>query len=170
MLLKKPKITKRMQIFVAEATADGDFWDLCCDHGYVGLYALRQNRFQHIYFVDPVPSIMSRLKNLLDQVDVDPSLYTLHCKKGEEITETLCGNVLIAGVGGKTVETIVTELLEKKCLQAEKLLLSPNTDQTAFLNLLNSELFQMHYALDKKVDLDEGGFIKSLFVFNLKIF
>lgn len=157
-----------MQKFVSEASAEGDFWDICCDHGYVGLYALRQNRFQHIYFVDPVKTIMERLKNLLDQVKVDPASYTLHVKKGEELHLPLLGNVLIAGVGGKTVETIVTALLEKKLLKAKKLLLSPNTDQTAFLNLLQSELFQKYYQLDKKVELDEGGFIKTLFVFNMK--
>lgn len=110
-----------MQLFVDQALDGKEFWDFCCDHGYIGIGALESKRFSHVHFVDPVKHIMERLEQLIQQApESDKLKYSLHVKKGEEIESEVKGTAVIAGVGGLLITLILKALKEQKKLSAEK--------------------------------------------------
>ena len=131
MKLPSPKLSPRMKSFIEHAIPNASFWDVCCDHGYVGIQALTSNQFTSVHFVDQVPHIMKRLQQLIYQnknLRAEHKFFLQTCP-GEEIEGDVEGTLLIAGVGGLTMKNILTSLMSKKTLLAQRLLLSPHTDE-----------------------------------------
>lgn len=159
------KLSPRFKVFVEKVLPNVPFWDLCCDHGYVGLEIFFNKKSSEVHLVDQVPHIMEKIaKYLQDNFEVTKGIH-LHIESAQNLKMPLEGTVLIAGVGGKTIQIIVQELLKNKLLHATRLLLSPHTDLKAFNELVETQEFQSQYTLIEKVPLDEGGIIKTLFVF-----
>ena len=50
MKLPNPKLTKRMKCFIDHALIDKPLWDICCDHGYVGIKALETSYIRKTVF------------------------------------------------------------------------------------------------------------------------
>lgn len=160
------KLSPRFKIFVDKILPNVPFWDLCCDHGYVGLEIFFNKKSSEVHLVDQVPHIMQKIAKYLQDNLEDTSGIELHIESAQNLKVPLTGTVLIAGVGGKTIQIIVQELLKTKLLHATRLLLSPHTDLKAFNELIQTQEFQTLYTLTEKVPLDEGGIIKTLFVFD----
>ncbi|MBY0414584.1 MAG: class I SAM-dependent methyltransferase [Bdellovibrionales bacterium] len=156
-----------MLTFIEVAIPGIPYWDICCDHGYVGIKALRSELFPEVHFVDQVPHIMDRLQLLIDEAP-RPFLrpYYLHLKSGQDIECDLYGNVLVAGVGGLTIRLILEKLMQEKKLKSQRLLLSPHTDEKVLVNFVESKLFQEQYVFIKKIDIPEGKRTRPLYVFD----
>lgn len=150
--LKNPKLTIRMKLFLEFTLKGEDFWDICCDHGYVGIGALKSNEYSNIHFVDQVPQIMERLSQLLKQtfLRLDEINCHLHVLPAESLDEEIKGNVLIAGVGGLTIKTILDTLLQSNKLKAKRIILSPHTDEAVLINYMISAEFQNFYKINSK--------------------
>ncbi len=168
--LPSPKVSLRMKTFVEEAIDGLAFWDFCCDHGYIGIHALKTERFTEVHFVDQVPHIIDRLRALFAQSNkVKPEYrYFFHSLGGEDLEMEVDGNCLIAGVGGTTIKIILENLHSKNLLKAKRLLLSPHLDEHILLPFLEEKLSE-HYALVKKIMIPEGKRIRPLYVLDLKI-
>lgn len=160
------KLSPRFKAFVDHSIPDEPFWDLCCDHGYVGLEIFLSKRCPEVHLVDQVPHIMKKIESYLSDNQLDKTGIFLHTIKAEKLDSPLLGTVLIAGVGGKSIQIILAQLLKLNLLQAKRLLLSPHTDIKAFTEIVESEQFKTHYSLTEKISLDEGGIIKTLFIFD----
>jgi tRNA (adenine22-N1)-methyltransferase len=170
MNLPNPKLTKRMKCFIDHAIKDEALWDICCDHGYVGIKALETSQFSEVHFVDQVPHIMNRLDTLIKQYwRIKPEhKYTLHLISGEDLEFDVEGTMLVAGVGGLTIKTIVSRLLEKNKLHAKRLLLSPHTDEKVLINYLDDVEFQHLYSVTDKILMPEGKRFRPLYVLDRK--
>lgn len=168
MKLPAPKLSIRMKAFIEHALPNESFWDVCCDHGYVGIKALTSNRFTSVHFVDQIPHIMKRLQQLIYQ-DKDlraEHIYFLQTCAGEDIEGVVEGTLLIAGVGGLTMKNILNSLLNKKTLLAQRLLLSPHTDEKVIVEYIISEAFLIHYEIQEKIMLPEGKRLRPLYILN----
>jgi tRNA (adenine22-N1)-methyltransferase len=98
-----------------------DIWDVCCDHGQIGLKALETKSFGKVHFVDQVPHII----DLLPKDDNKAHYYAL---PAEELNEKIEGTAVIAGVGAYTILSIVQSWEQKGILQARRLILAPQRD------------------------------------------
>lgn len=169
MKLPRPKLSSRMVSFLEHALKNQPLWDVCCDHGYVGIKAMESGAFSEVHFVDQVPHIMDRLETLISQTRIAKNhRHFLHRKAGEELEAEIHGTLLIAGVGGLTIKNILENLIAKKALKAKRFLLSPHSDEKVLLNLLESESFQQHYDITQKILLPEGPRHRPLYIIDLR--
>ncbi len=155
-----------MQTFIEKGLDHQPFWDVCCDHGYVGIGALYTKRFSHVHFVDQVPHIMHRLDQLIKQSPEfeEDFPYSLHTLSGELIEEEINGTFLIAGVGGMTIKNILSASLKKETLKAERLLLSPHTDEALMSAYILSDDFKRFYSIKERLMLLDGKKHRPLYI------
>ncbi len=164
--LPKPKVSNRMKIFVDRGLDHMPYWDFCCDHGYIGIYALKSERFSEVHFVDQVPHIMERLKALFRQ-SKNPKYdfkYFFHTSSGEDLQYVVNGNCLIAGVGGTTIKIILESLLKSDRLEAKRLLLSPHLDEHILIPFMES-LSEL-YLFNEKIEIQEGRRVRPLYIYD----
>lgn len=163
--LPNPKLSGRMLTFLEHALKDEVLWDICCDHGYVGIKALHSGQFSKVHFVDKIPHIMERLATLINQRSKKNTCpYELHVMAGEDLNMEVSGSVLIAGVGGLTIKIIIDSLIAKNVLKAEKLLLSPHTDEKVLVEYLESEIIKNNFVLENKIMMPEGPRLRPLYI------
>lgn len=168
---KRLKLSLRMNLFLDSALPNVPFWDICCDHGYVGLGALviknQEKCFTSVYFVDQVSHIMESLQLKIDHLYNKPNIpYELYCLAAEELDVDLTGTVLIAGVGGFTIKKILSNLLSKNKLKAKRLLLSPHTDIKILEEFITYDEFQKKYFLKYKLSVVVGKKEKPFYIFD----
>ena len=170
MKLANPRLTSRMKTFIDHSIKDAPLWDICCDHGYVGIKALETSEFTEVHFVDQVPHIMERLETLIKQYwRIKPEHhYVLHLMSGEDILVDVHGTMLVAGVGGLTIKTIVSTLIKKEKLFAKRLLLSPHTDEKVLVHYLDDEEFLSRFIVVEKILMPEGKRTRPLYIIDAK--
>lgn len=114
-------LSLRLQSLLDRCEAGLPLWDLCCDHGHLGLEALRSGRFPTVIFNDAAAHVLDDLRG---QVGGQPA--RLLCARAEEIREDLTGNVVIAGIGGEKIYKILRAAGER--LKARHIVLCPEKD------------------------------------------
>ena len=155
-----------MKFFVDSAIPEMPFWDFCCDHGYIGIAALKTEKFSAVYFVDQIPHIIQRLKLLFEQSPQKTENYQFDffdCG-GENINIKVYGNVIIAGVGGRTIVTILKALKNKNNLHANRLILSPHLDINFLKDYISNELHLINYTLVDTAEINENGRVRPVFI------
>ena len=170
MSLKTPKISKRMELLVDLALDGAPFWDMCCDHGYIGLRALESNRFTKVFFVDSVKPIIERLSKLIDHSPLQnqSEKFLLIGSKCEDLDLEINGTCVIAGVGGRTIISILDSLLRKGLLKADRILLCAHTDEFLLLDFLNSSDFSKFYDLQNAIETKEGRRLRKIIILTKK--
>ena len=98
-------------------------WDLCCDHGYLGLFALNNSSYSEVIFNDVVPHVLA---NLPGKFAGRPARVI--CGPAEDIAEPLTGNVVIAGVGGEKILKILLAHTRRSTLRAKRIAVCPEKD------------------------------------------
>lgn len=169
MKLPNPRLSRRMKCFIDNALKNEPLWDICCDHGYVGIKALETSQFTEVHFVDQIPHIMDRLEKLINEYwRIKPEhKYTLHAMSGESLNIDIHGTMLVAGVGGLTIKTILSSLLEKDKLHAKRLLLSPHTDEKTLIQFIEDAEFKTIYSVTDKILMPEGKRVKPLYILDI---
>ena len=82
-------------------------FDLCCDHGYLGIGALLSDRVPHVTFVDQVPAVIDRLSDRFP-VHLDRTRATFIVKDAATLAVgKVPGTIVIAGVGATVAGDIL---------------------------------------------------------------
>lgn len=164
--LPKPKFSPRMQKFVELADKDLPFWDFCCDHGYIGIAALLSNKFSEVHFVDQIPHIIERLKVLFEQSPDKEKYqnYYFHDNGGENLNLPVHGNIIIAGVGGRTIVSILSSIIKKNELYASKIILSPHLDIKLMEDFCEEYLSQLNYTFQIKYEVIEKNRTRPIYI------
>jgi tRNA (adenine22-N1)-methyltransferase len=152
------RLSLRLNHLYQWALASGqydDVWDLCCDHGRLGLHWHRaflraqQPLATRVHLVDCVPSIIEALQSRYGHC-VSPHL-SITCTDAAEIPLSPSGRqlIVIAGVSGGGVMKIVDRIMQRleqisdANIDAEyEFMLSPN------LNTFELRQFLQQYPLD----------------------
>lgn len=133
-------LSKRIASIINLTSANQYIYDLCCDHGEIGLGIYEKFKtnpeFKELIFNDQVSSICSKLKDKIT------SIYS-YIPKDMNIQEGPCGlidfkensTIVIVGVGYDTVKSI----LDKLPKHAE-LIISSHTKPLEMRQLLSSKL------------------------------
>lgn len=119
------QLSARLEYVSTQFLPNLPVWDICCDHGYLGTWAL-QNLFPEVHFVDPVSSIIDKIeaRSAPHQQHIQGRIF-LHRTLGQNIAQDVTGNVVILGVGPHVIHDILDSLWQKSCLKAQRLILGP---------------------------------------------
>lgn len=144
--MSQVRLSPRLQALLDLALPGQPLWDICCDHGLLGLKAIEMGSFPEVHFVDQVPHIIRNLAIRLVDFEPDNEVIECHLCAGQDIPIPVKGSVVIAGVGAQTILDILTGLFQKGRLQAERLILSPQKDERDFPQAF-AALFQSDWEL-----------------------
>lgn len=118
------RLTLRLESLLARCQPGLPLWDLCCDHGYLGLWALKSGAFPQVMFNDVVPHLLDLIKPKLRETPA----ARLILGHAEDIAEPLTGNVIIAGVGGEKIYKILSSHGARGSLNADNIVVCPEKD------------------------------------------
>lgn len=148
-------LSPRLNALLERGVDGEDFWDICCDHGYLGEKALRSLRFPQVHFVDRVPHIIEKLKLRLDGEGLVQLL------PAEDVSTLITGTVAIAGVGGYSLIKILSGWTERGNLRARRLLLNPLTHINELRDYLS--VWPLYVEIET-VEVDERGRTRQIIV------
>lgn len=131
-------------------------WDLCCDHGKLGLEILRNEKCEKLFLVDCVESIIKNLHHLKsDQIEV-------LCMDGALIDDLGPKSlVCICGVGGEEMIHILEGLELRNDLTDADFILSPHNQAYKVRNYLRDKGFSK---FDERLVIDRSWVYEVLFV------
>jgi tRNA (adenine22-N1)-methyltransferase len=138
-----------------------DVWDLCCDHGYLGIVAHKSRSFSQVHFVDRASHLIEALR---ERWQAEDQIF-FYPQAAEELVPVLSGNVVLAGVGGLTMLSILEKLQNRNRLRAKRIILAPQKDERR----LQSEVLRHFpsYRLDQSFMVREGARVREIFVLDL---
>lgn len=90
-----------------------ELWDLCCDHGRLGLHIHQKQPQTRVHLVDVVPSIIDILRNKYKALEDGRLFFKLASAEDIILANTPRQVVVIAGVGGSTIIEILEGILDK---------------------------------------------------------
>lgn len=123
------KNSKRIESILKLVPSSNDvLWDLCCDHGNIGLSASKHHQQMNIKFVDQVQSIIDKLNNRLVEIK-DNRLSTI-CESATLVNynNDLKNTFLIAGVGGDLTIKILKQILSTNNTVKNTFIISPHNN------------------------------------------
>lgn len=147
-------------------------WDLCCDHGYLAFKAYESTHFPEVHLVDQAVHLIAAAEERFRQyvTPLENQLIHFHPLPGEKLERNVDGNVVIAGVGAVTTQSILEGLLAKGHLVGERLLLVPQKDiEQLEASLTQWDNFNEHYELEQCVPFFEKHRERKLLIFRRKI-
>ena len=163
------KLSRRMNFVFDHLIHGKPVWDLCCDHGYVGLNAYESGLFPEVNFVDQVPHIIDNLKTRFqaEYFQAEHSQKAFFWPQDGGTLPQVQGTMIITGVGAIAILKILRSISSNNNLQASRLILGPHRDEILFESeLLNWPEFQKQYQLEQKYEIQEGRRSRILFIFN----
>lgn len=162
------KLSERIQLIYENLLAEQDVWDLCCDHGYLGVAAYKSKKFNDIYFVDRVLAIVNKLEsNFLKSVqnaDSNSKAFFIS-EDAKKIKLPVSGNVCISGVGGLSIFNILESMALRKDFAPRQFILGPQRDDIKLLALMEAHPTLQNYRVNKKIEIIEKNRSRNLFVF-----
>ncbi len=130
-------LSKRLHTIFSLIPHEGeDFWDIGCDHGYLGINVGMHRSYKTVYLVDPSEEVQQKLK--LSGADIPKVFnYKFIKEKGENLKVKNNSNVFVlCGFGGKQIMRAI-ESLSKQLMSPALFILSPHRDSAPLRQWLN---------------------------------
>lgn len=168
-IVKRMKLPNRLQFIYENLLPAQPVWDFCCDHGYLGVEALKSGKFPQVYFVDQVPHIVENIEALVtEKFSEFRTQAHFIASRGEEIAEVVQGSAVIAGVGAFAICKILDSLQRRNLLQASRLILCPQRDEEKFLTMLRElgDDFNTRFSFTGATLLEERSRSRIVYLFD----
>lgn len=136
-------------------------WDLCCDHGLIGMQFLNDS---HVYFVDRVDSICNTLTSKLEATYITQQINYDVLKK--DMLKTSINNskknlLILSGIGGELIIKFLKIHLDNPT-EIDYLLCS-HQNTIELRSFLNKSKFKL---IDEKLIKDNGKFYELIYLSN----
>ena len=155
------KMTPRFRGLIDQLNPDLATWDLCCDHGIVGLLALCYKKTPRVVFVDRQRHLMDRLEIELDNLALQKTHYEVRCA---DINLMQIGskpvNYIIAGVG---TNLILQFLSRVQIGQGHRVICNTHQNPDRFERLVRDS----GLIWEQKTQVVEKKVMQSIWVFQL---
>lgn len=104
------RVSERMRRIVDYTLEARPTWDLCCDHGLIGLWAYRKRDVPEVHLVDRTTLLMEELEKRVQCHVANPRI-SIHNIDAAEISlgDTPC-NLILAGVGFRAARRILSAI------------------------------------------------------------
>jgi len=153
-------LSPRLQFIYDQLLPEQDVWDLCCDHGYLGIVALKSKRFRNIHFVDQAQHLVLALQAKWGH---EAAAY-FYPHSAQTILTAMNGNIVIAGVGASKIIEILAGLSQQQDFRSCRLILVPHKDEEQLESML--EPYLIKFRLDQRLSVQEGPRVRRVFVLN----
>lgn len=129
-------------------------WDLCCDHGRLGLHLHRcaKHKQSHIHLIDKVPAIIDALHAQCSHIAKDRLSICAMDASQIQLSPTK-HLIILAGIGGKNAVQIIQTLLANHVLQ-NHVLANKKTDAHRSTSLKNTNTSSQQHA-QKNIKKDD---------------
>ncbi|MCJ8313747.1 MAG: tRNA (adenine(22)-N(1))-methyltransferase TrmK [Saccharospirillaceae bacterium] len=114
-------------IFQHQQTHYDEFWDLCCDHGFLGMKLFEKAKTSRVHLLDQVPKILDGLENKYAKFNDGRIEFRMQDAKTVELDATKNHMIVIAGVGGETLIEILEAIITNNPAAKMDFALSPNS-------------------------------------------
>jgi len=141
--------SKRLRVVYNLIPNTDAFYDLCCDHGQLGIEVLKNKDVKHVYFNDVVESICIGLINKLKASYITNAYSILNCAC-ENIEFKKESTISIVGVGYHTIIRLLENIANNQTL-----IISSHTKTLELRHFLNNG----HYRLLEERLVEENGHI-----------
>lgn len=119
-------ISKRIETIASLVSSEHEHvYDLCCDHGLIGLEVLKNSELK-VIFVDIIDDIMKRLELKLKATDIPSERYNILTSNATKTSFEKNGTFIIAGVGGELAIKIIQNILDQ--VQEFEIIISANNN------------------------------------------
>ncbi len=149
-----PKLSERLQRAGHWILQGESLTDLCCDHGYLGLWAFCEKKCPEVCFVDRSINVIQSLKIRFEN---EKCPFKFQALSGEALNPVeLRGTVVIMGVGSQTAINILKSWFEKSSLENwgfQRLILGAHTK----LDKLEHFLLSIGLSISERAIVHERG-------------
>ena len=149
----KTKLTRRLAVLCSLIPAADTLADVGCDHGYCTLYALEKGLCRKAYISDISALSLHKAEKLLSRYMAEGKAESVCCAGLEKIPPSV-GAVIIAGMGGEEILSILRE-----GFLPPKLLLQPmqNTPK------VRAFLLEKGYAIERDFTFRDGKYYDVIY-------
>lgn len=120
-----------------------DIWDLCCDHGHLGLHLHQNHTLTHVHLIDKIPSIIHKIRKKYTSL-IDSRLHMQQLDAQDIVlTGTPRQMIVIAGIGGGTVKSLLQAIIanpKNASQHAIDFIISPNAHTFELRNYLRNNI------------------------------
>lgn len=158
----KTRLSKRLTALFNQVPIGYDaIWDLCCDHGRLGLALLETERAPLVHFNDSVPSILADLQQRLERYGAVN--FQLHQSPAEQLQLPEQGRqlLILAGVGDELSVRIIDALSQQRPVSQLDWLISPANNLFQLRAFLQQRQFGL---IDEGLVFDNGRGYEWLYV------
>lgn len=108
-------LSERIRALVARLEPDLPVYDLCCDHGLIGLLAWQEDPQRPVTFVDQSSAALEALQKELSKERYQKAPLTVEICEAESLGPlSSSSNIVIAGVGNATILRILHKLVPER--------------------------------------------------------
>lgn len=131
-------------------------WDLCCDHGLVGLWAWHTHSLPRLHFVDRAPGLVDRIEQRLSATFRDDRMV-FHSRDAATISfGNVPSNIFLSGVGFRTSQRILAATC--KSTTAHRLVVSVHAETER----LHSAMEEKGWRLAGETQVEEHGRVRKI--------
>lgn len=129
--------------------------DVGCDHGFVSIFLIQNEIASHVIAMDVNEGPLARAKEHVEEYGMGDYIQ-LRLSDGLALLtkEDRVDTVVLAGMGGKLMEKILSEAFERN-LFIQNLVLQPQSDMASFRKFLREHEYTV---TDEKMICEEGKF------------
>ena len=161
----RPQVSDRIQKLAAYVRPNGIVYDLCCDHGQIGLAAWDRLPLRSLIFVDQAPRALEALRKELEArgLAADQRIQVKACAAELLQIAEEPADFIIAGVGCRTMVNILKKLFSKG-LGRHRLILCPEKNYFA----VRSYLIELGYGMIAEDVVSQVGRYREIIVIEAK--
>jgi tRNA (adenine22-N1)-methyltransferase len=150
------KVTQRIVRLGSYVVEGRPTFDLCCDHGLIGLWAWSRHPLPELHFVDRAPGVVAKLESALGK-RLDLERFFFHAIDAAELKlpSEPC-NVIVAGVGYRAMVRIIEAIYPIK--HPHRLIISVHAEEES----VEPTLKKIGWRLHEISSVEERGRIRSI--------
>jgi len=152
---RKIELSERLSSVVSLVTKGGKVADVGCDHGFVSIYLVQRGIAERVIAMDVNKGPLARAKEHVDDYGMG-AYIELRLSDGLALVtkEDCVDTVVLAGMGGKLMEKILSEALARE-LYISELVLQPQSDLQSFRRFLRENEYVI---TEEKMVFEEGKY------------
>ena len=136
-------LSERLQMLARMVTPGSRVADVGCDHGFLSIYLVQEEICPHVIAMDVRKGPLSAAREHINAKGLGAYIETRISDGLQKLQPGETDTVVCAGMGGRLMERILTESLEK-AIQLQELILQPQSEIQEFRKFLRSTGFRVN--------------------------
>lgn len=148
------QLSKRLQAVADLVTPGSRVADVGCDHAYTSIYLVKNNRSSHMIAMDVNQGPIDRAKENIIKYGCEDKIETRKSDGLEKLQKGEADTILIAGMGGALIISILSERMEVM-ISVKELILQPQSEIHKVRQFLQDQDFCI---LEENMLMEDGKY------------